>query len=474
MAKTRSPYLRACAQHVCQGVILAMTMTMAAVAVAQQPANSPGPNPAPLPPGLPADFNPAAQQPVPVGQAESLETAWEVALRSDERIAASQWNVSAAQSGWSAARAERFPSLTLGANYYAIDQEPAAVATLGPLGTQRLPLANRDSGGAHAFVTQPIYTSGRISKGIDAARANVVANEADHNRTVLDVKMNVADIYVKVLLATRVVEVAESKVVSLRSHDKDVSALYEKGVVSKNDLLASQVALADAEQRAIDARADLEVVRAAYNRALGRELAQPVSLAELPDPEAPPPLGELTQAALSQRPELTSLSAQARALQDEAASLRGKKGPQVSVTGGYLYQRDDYIQPNGITGAMVNVEWNAFDFGRVRNQARVLDEKSQALIRLRRDAASIITLEVRQKWIDLETARERVLVARKTTAQADENLRVARDRYQQQVGTNTEVLDAETLWVQAYTNLYNSTYQAALAKLRLRRAVGDL
>ena len=323
-------------------------------------------------------------------------------------------------------------------------------------------------------MTQPLYTSGRISNGINAAAANVVANRADHGRTVLDVKMNVAEIYVKVLLATRIVDVAESRAVSLSGHDKDVSAMYEKGVVSKNDLLSSQVALADAQQKAMDARADLQVVQSAYNRALGRDLAQPVSLAELRDQEAPPPLGELTQAALSQRPELTSLSAQARALQDQAASVRGKSGPQVAVTGGYLYQQDDYIQPNGITGVMLNVEWNAIDFGRVKNQARELDEKSQALIRLRRDAESMICLEVRQKWIDLQTARERVLVARKTTAQADENLRVARDRYQHQAGTNTEVLDAETLRVQAYTNLYSSTYQAALAALRLQRAVGNL
>ena len=122
----------------------------------------------------------------------------------------------------------------------------------------------------------------------------------------------------------------------------------------------------------------------------------------------------------------------------------------------------------------MGVEWNPFDFGRVRNQARALDEKSLSLMRLRRDAETMISLEVRQKWIDLQTARKRVLVARKTTAQADENLRVARDRYQHQAGTNTEVLDAETLRVQAYTNLYNSTFQAVLAGLRLRRAVGNL
>lgn len=250
--------------------------------------------------------------------------------------------------------------------------------------------------------------------------------------------------------------------------------MYEKGVVPKNELLAAEVALADAQQKAIDAHADLEVAQAAYNRALGRNLAQPVYLADLQDQETFVPVEELTQAALSQRPELTSLSAQARALQDEAASVRGKNGPQVAVTGGYFYLKDDFIRPNGYTGAMVGVEWTPFDCGRVRNQARALEEKSQALIRLRRDLESKISFEVRQKWIDLETARKRVLVARKTTAQADENLRVARNRYQQQAGTNTEVLDAESLRVQAYMNLYSSSYQAALAGLRLRRAVGSL
>jgi outer membrane protein TolC len=400
--------------------------------------------------------------------------AWTIAVRMDERIAAGQWNLSSAESTWDAALAERMPSLSLGANYYALSEAPAAVATLGPLGTQRLPLANRDSGGAHTVVTQPLYTSGRITSGISAAQANVCANQADLNRTVLDVRMNVAEIYVTVLLATRLVEVAESKTVSLSAHDKDVTALHDKGLVSKNDLLASHVALADAQQKALDAHAGLQVAQAAYNRALGRDLAQPVRLAELQDQEAPRSLDDLTQAALTQRPELASLSSQARALQDQADSLRGKNGPQVAVAGGYVYQRDDYIEPNGYTGVVVGVEWNPIDCGRVRNQARALDEKSQALIRLRRDAASMISLEVRQKWIDLQTAQKRVLVAQKATTQADENLRVARDRYQNQAGTNTEVLDAETLRVQAYTNLYNSSYQAVLAGLRLRRAVGDL
>lgn len=171
---------------------------------------------------------------------------------------------------------------------------------------------------------------------------------------------------------------------------------------------------------------------------------------------------------------MAALAAQARALRQDAESERGKTGPQVAVQGGYLYQQDRYLEPNGLAGVMVGVEWNALDMGRVRNHANALADKAEAVIRLHRDTQSMIALDVRQRWLELETARQRVVVARQTTVQADENLRVSRDRYQHKVGTSTEVLDAETLRIQAYTNLYDSSYQAVLAGLRLRRAVGTL
>ena len=101
-------------------------------------------------------------------------------------------------------------------------------------------------------------------------------------------------------------------------------------------------------------------------------------------------------------------------------------------------------------------------------------EKAEASVRLCRDSQSLIALDVRQKWLDLQTAIHRVETVRRARAQADENLRVARDRYQHQVGTNTEVLDAESLRLQAYVNFYNATYEASLAELRLRRAAGTL
>ena len=161
-------------------------------------------------------------------------------------------------------------------------------------------------------------------------------------------------------------------------------------------------------------------------------------------------------------------------MNEQAASLRAKNAPQVGLFGGYVYQRDQYVDPDGVGVLVLGVEWTPIDCGRISHQASALSERAESVLRLRCDAETMIALEVRQRWLELQTARERVDGTRRATAQADENVRVARDRYQQQVGTNTEVLDAETLRVQTYTNFFNSTYESVLTELRLRRAVGNL
>lgn len=365
-------------------------------------------------------------------------------------------------------------ALKFGADYYALSDQPSFALNLPAPLPSNLPFMNRDSVGFQAVVSQPLYTFGRITSGINAADEAVNAHQADYCRTRLDVKMNVAEIYVTTLRVTRLVEVFESKLVSLEAHTKDVAGFFEKGLVARNDLLAAQVALADARQQNMQSHNALDVAKAAYNRALGRRLDEPVNLAELNGGTVVEDVEQLTHVALQTRPEIAGLSAQARALREQAASVRAKNAPQVGLQGGYLYQQNQYVDPNGVAGVLLGLEWTPVDSGRISNQAAALSEKAEATIRLRKDTESMIALDVRQKWLDLQCARQRVEVARQATVQADENLRVARDRYQHQVGTNTEVLDAETLRVQAYTNAYNSSYESVLAELRLRRAVGTL
>lgn len=65
-------------------------------------------------------------------------------------------------------------------------------------------------------------------------------------------------------------------------------------------------------------------------------------------------------------------------------------------------------------------------------------------------------------------------MARETLGQADENLQVTRNRYQDGIGTNTKVLDAESMRMVSYARYHTALHDGGLAVVRLRYAVGDL
>jgi outer membrane protein TolC len=122
----------------------------------------------------------------------------------------------------------------------------------------------------------------------------------------------------------------------------------------------------------------------------------------------------------------------------------------------------------------LGVRVNVFDSGRSRHASTALERQSTAVADDRRDRAAEIELEVHKAWQDLATARARVDVVASAVQQAEENLRVVRDRYRNGEGTNTEVLDAEALRALSASNFDTARYDVRLAELRLTRAVGAL
>jgi len=65
-------------------------------------------------------------------------------------------------------------------------------------------------------------------------------------------------------------------------------------------------------------------------------------------------------------------------------------------------------------------------------------------------------------------------VTEKSIQQAEDNLRVNQDRYGNGLSTNTEVLDAENLRTLSQFNHSNANFDAILAGLRQKWAVGEL
>ena len=125
-----------------------------------------------------------------------------------------------------------------------------------------------------------------------------------------------------------------------------------------------------------------------------------------------------------------------------------------------------YLEVGGV------LQWHAFEGGRVRAQvseAKISQQKALDTLQQQRDR---VTLEVKEAVITLLEAEQKIRVAEKAIAQAEENFRISQERYRTQIATSTEVVDAEALLTQARTNYFNAIYDYHLAAFALKKATG--
>lgn len=404
--------------------------------------------------------------------AETLEEAWQIALENNHQIKAAVADTGASEQQLQAAEGQRFPEVNVGTGYTQFNETPAAKANFAGQSAQ-FNTAQAGSVKAQALASVPLYTSGRISHSINAAEAALQAAQHNESSSELTVKMQVAEAYVAVLRTEGLLQVAQHHIESLSAHQKDVHNLFDQGVVPKNDALAANVELANAQQGGLKAHNQLDNARAHYNQLLDRQLTTTVTLQAQFPLAIVGNLGELSNTALTQRPELLVLAQQIEALQQQAQSVNAASMPQVAINGGYQYQENRYQAFEGLWMVNVGVQWKVFD-GSSRHNSAAISQKAVAIKEQRDELAGMIGLQVRQAWLDSQEAQQRIVVTQQAIAQADENMKVTTDRYQQGLATNTEVLQAEELRTKTYDNFNNATYDAALAGLHLRRAVGVL
>jgi outer membrane protein len=85
-----------------------------------------------------------------------------------------------------------------------------------------------------------------------------------------------------------------------------------------------------------------------------------------------------------------------------------------------------------------------------------------------------IDLELEQASTDLTNSMDVLASQRENLELAEEIARVAKIKFQEGVGTNLEVVTAETDLRQAQTNYYAAMYDALIAKVNLDKATGTL
>jgi outer membrane protein TolC len=399
-------------------------------------------------------------------------------------------------------RARLLPSVNAAAGGTALTDQPGAL-----FGPNILPLSQKDFLAYSLSIQQTLYdfegNASRYAAGKIRAGAKKLETLRVRNLVAIDFALS----YFDLLESQKMMTVAELEVERLTAHFNNTRALLEEGAITRNDLLQAEVRLADARSRLIGATNTRAVNASRLNNSIAQPLNTPVSAIDsdyivpaTPVPAMPtttpimtppsttpamtppvmtpymtPPDMTIEQAwelAAAQRPEIRIVDETMKSLDLDETARKSELYPRLIAKGGYDYTQNRYQTPQGNWSVTLGLGINLYSGGSTNAELMKIDAQRARLREQREKIIEDIRLEVFRYMHDAATAQERIGVTKDAVRQAEENLRINRSRYQEGVGTSTEVLDAVTLLTGAETNYYKSVYDAKKAEAAVLYVVG--
>ncbi|MCK7513552.1 MAG: TolC family protein [Desulfobacterales bacterium] len=174
----------------------------------------------------------------------SLERCIEIALTNNPEIAASKWDVAAADSRLDGARSAFWPQISAEGSYqtYVDSQRLIAARYNGEPGT-----FDNDLGRGDLVARMTLYSGGRITSEAGAAEKLSEAEKKKFIRTRDELIYSVTGVYFSILGQQKIIASLEFSRSALEENRKRVIQLYEAQKVAKVDLLRTEVRLYGSE-----------------------------------------------------------------------------------------------------------------------------------------------------------------------------------------------------------------------------------
>jgi outer membrane protein TolC len=424
-----------------------------------------------LPAAALADEPRAASE--PQARRISLSEAISIAAKESPEVEAAAAGIDAAEARVRQVKAQRLPSLSLGANLLFWDEEIVFVPAPG----MELTVRERVTASATVTAAQPITPLLVLGQLIELERAGANAARAEHDRARLDAQARAAEAYLRVLQARAGRDVAAKLVAQVEANLERVRKLEAAGAAGGLDVLRLEAARDGAKQALI--RSESQVVIAERALVLSLDLPDGTRLDpydDLPEPPAKPAFtsDDAAKKALAVRPELRA----ARERVTQASQARrvawANYIPNISAIGQYQHAEGQGAfaeQDTWFVG--LTLSWTAFEWGRTGaavDEARA--RETQAKIG-ETAVADQVVFDARRRADEAITAYEALASARTALTAAEEAYRLQTIRNEQGVSTTTDVLDAETEVTRARTSYVLARYDYFLSLVALARSVGD-
>ncbi|MBD1933843.1 MULTISPECIES: TolC family protein [Cyanophyceae] len=413
----------------------------------------------------------------------TLEQALVLARRNNRDLQVALLTAERSRAALREALAAEYPNIGVQANFTRSDSASAELSNARQQSSPLRPALGDDNTVSTSFdsrfeVSYDLFTSGRRGARIQAAEQQARFDQLDLERQLEQVRLDVTNSYYDLQEADSQVEISTAAVRDAARSLEDAQLLEQAGLGTRFDVLRFQVQLANAVQDLTRTRSQQSIAR--------RQLTQLLSLAQRAEVAAADQVefaGEwnltLEQSiilALKNRAELEQLLARRNISEQQRRIALAGTSPQVSLFATYdvLGVFNDELGPaDGLTlGA--RFRWDFFDGGAAR--ARAEQERANIAIAETQfaDQRNQIRLEVERAYFNLRSNAENIQTAFFAVTQAEESLRLAELRFRSGVGTQTDVISAQTELTRARVNRLRAVLDYNRSLAALQRNISNL
>lgn len=332
------------------------------------------------------------------------------------------------------------------------------------------------------MLTQPIYMGGGI---IAANRMAKIGEEMAANNieaTTQSTLHSIDQAYWLVVSVHHKKQLAESYLEVVKKLDNYVQKMIAEGVATRADGLKVAVKVNEAEMSLTQAENGLALSKMLLCQLCGLPVENDVHLEdeESTDLVATTNVENTDNSvAMENRPELKLLDNALDLSRQSTKLVRAAFLPQVILTGGYMASNPNLFNGferklSGVwnVGVVVRVPlWNWME-GAYKVRASKI---ASSIVQLERDEISEkIELQVSQCKFKVNEANRRLSLARKNVENAEENLRCANVGFKEGVLQTTDVMAAQTAWLQAQSQKIDAEIDVRLSQVNLKKALGVL
>ena len=405
----------------------------------------------------------------------------DTALKANLGLKQSREEVNAALATKRARTTNFLPTLSARYGYIRRDQ-PTSQALIGQQGQATNVIINPED--EYNFVTsfsQPIFTGFALINQYKIASLGLDVAEISEKLTRQDVILDAKNAYYSILKSQKLMAVAEDTVKQVTAQKEVAENMYQVGMSPLNDLLQSQVQLANDKQRFITAQNNLEISKSQFNTLLRRHVNAPVAIVDILDYTSfEHDINYCLTQANQNRLELQVADLEVQIAERDYKLSQRNYYPSIDLTGNWTRRGTDWdvdggagISDKKFWDIRATATWDFWEWGRTRYGVKErLSRLSQTKYR-KDEILDNIELEVKQAFLRTNETEKNITTVEKATEQAKENLRITEERYKEQVSTTTDVLVAQTLLTDTMTNYYNALYDFKIAKAVLYRAIGQ-